>query len=558
MLTLSDPQIRHRFQLMAVGILTLSALLFGVRLGDREIVSEELRFAEVAREMTLTGDYLHPTLNGKSYYDKPLGSYWLIVVASHFTGGVNETAARFPAAIAGWLGVVCVMLLGRKLYDARTALWAGAILATCFSFAFYSRRATADIETVTGTLAAVTLFAHCRERKSLAWVVGLWFIMGLTSLTKGLLGFALPIAVLGTFEIWSTATELRTARGIVSRYWTHNRWFFNSWTLFAVPLGVGVFLVPYVLSGWQSGLEDGLALVYRENVKRFFQPHNHTGPITTYVPVLFVLAAPWGLLLPASLWPRRDSTDADRLVKAFFWGLFLFFTLSASRRSYYLLPILPAVALLVARLMTTPMESLRPMSRRLLNLGYLIVALGVSLSGVLLLAPADFLPPPNDQLPPLPARLYFAIGWLFSVIMVITAIVRPRFRAYGTLAVTMAGLSFALLVVLPATDDYRSRRSFVAGVNSAVSAEPDTLALYHARDLLFQLARPVPLHDFELAEEFHRATASGQVHWVIVRRRYLPQLSATTTALILEEGTYPWEGPDQLGDKMLLLKIVRP
>ncbi len=556
--TPSESSIRQRYQLGAIGILALSALLFGVRLGDREIVSEELRFAEVAREMTLTGDYLHPTLNGKSYYDKPLGSYWLIAVASHFTGRVDETAARLPAAVAGWLGVLCVMLLGRKLFDARTALWAGAILATCFSFAFYARRATADMETVTGTLVAITLFACCRERQSQGWVVGLWLIMGCTSLTKGLLGFALPIAVLGTFGLWSTLTELGTARGIVNRYWQHNRWFFNCWTFLAVPLGVAVFLMPYLLSGWQSGLEEGLALVHRENVKRFFQPHNHTGPIYTYVPVLFVLAAPWGLFLPASLWPRRDSNDSDRLVKAFFWGLFLFFTLSASRRSYYLLPILPAVALLVARLMTTPIESLPPMCRRLWNMGYIVVALGVGLAGVLLLAPADFLPPPNDQLPPLPARLYFAIGWLISIVVVITAVVRARWRALGTLAVTVAGLGFAFLVALPATDDYRSRRSFVAGVNAAVSAEPETLGLYHARDLVFQLARPVPLLDFEQADEFHRAAISGQVHWVIVRRRYLAQLAATTTVLILEEATYPWEGPDQLGDKMLLLKIVRP
>ena len=54
-------------RLAALGILLLSALLFGLRLGDRDVVSEELRFAEVAREMAHTGDYFHPTINGKSY-----------------------------------------------------------------------------------------------------------------------------------------------------------------------------------------------------------------------------------------------------------------------------------------------------------------------------------------------------------------------------------------------------------------------------------------------------------------------------------------------------------
>ena len=552
---------RLDFRFAAFGILLAAALLFGIRLGDRDVVSEELRFAEVAREMTLTGDYLHPAINGKSYYDKPLGSYWLIVAASHFTGGVDETAARLPAAIAGWLGVLLAMVLAKRLFDLHTALWSGAILATCFSFASYARRATADIETVTGTLAAVTLFAHCRERRSGAWVLGLWLIMGFTSLTKGLLGFALPIAVLGTYGLWSTLTEHSNLGALPRRYLDRNRWFFNRWTPMAAPLGVAVFLLPYLLSGWQSGLEEGLALVYRENVKRFFQPHNHTGPIYLYVPVLFLLAAPWGLFLPASLWPRRDAADADRLVKAYFWGLFVFFTLSASRRSYYLLPILPAVALLVARVVNTPVESLSTTARRLLNAAYTIVALGVALAGVLLLSPADILPPPYDRLPPLPARPWFAVGWLAGVALVVCAIRHPRWRSPAALAVTVAGLGFGLLVALPAMDDYRTRRSFAADVNRAVASEPEKLALYHARDVVFQLARPVPMPDFEDADAFHTAAASGQIRWVIVRRRYFPQLASTPTTPILEEATHPWEGADQLGDKMLLLEIgpsVRP
>lgn len=544
------------FRYSAAGIFLGAALLFGLRLGDRDVVSEELRFAEVAREMVATGDHFHPTINGKSYYDKPLGSYWLIVAASKLTGGVDETAARLPAAVAGWLGVLLVVFLARRLYDDRTALWAGAILATSFSFAFYARRATADIETVTGTLAAVTLFAYCRERKSGSWVLVLWLIMGLTSLTKGLLGFALPIVVLGTFGIWSTLAERSTWRAVPALCFAQNRWFFNRWTAVAFPLGLAVFLMPYAISGWQSGFGDGLGMVYRENVKRFFHPHNHTGPIYLYVPVLFLLAAPWGLFLPAALVPRRDAGASDRLVKAFFWGMFLFFTLSASRRSYYLLPILPAVSFLVARLLNTPVESMQPITRRLLNSAYLTMGIGTLLAGALLLNPADILPAPYDRLPPLPARPWFAAGWLLALALVTGAILRPHLRPFAALAVTAAGLSFGLLVVFPAMDEYRTRRGFAEDVNRATAAEPEKLALYHARDVVFQLNRTTALPDFEEPETFHAAARAGDIRWVIVRNRYLPQLAKTTMSVILEEATYPWEGADQLGDKMLLLRIV--
>ena len=63
-------------------ILLASALLFLTRLGDRAVVSEEVRWAEVAREMHISGDYFHPTINGQLYYDKPVGSYWLILLAA--------------------------------------------------------------------------------------------------------------------------------------------------------------------------------------------------------------------------------------------------------------------------------------------------------------------------------------------------------------------------------------------------------------------------------------------------------------------------------------------
>lgn len=93
-----------------------AAVLFAVRLGGRAVVSEVARWAEVAREMRDSGDYLHPTINGRAYPDKPAGSYWLVVAASHLTGGVDETAARLPAAVAGVAGVWVVTLLGRRLY----------------------------------------------------------------------------------------------------------------------------------------------------------------------------------------------------------------------------------------------------------------------------------------------------------------------------------------------------------------------------------------------------------------------------------------------------------
>jgi 4-amino-4-deoxy-L-arabinose transferase-like glycosyltransferase len=94
---------------------------------------------------------------------------------------------------------VLIIVVARRLYDRTTAAWAGFILATSFSYVFFSRHASADIETTTGVLAALVLFIWHRQRQDGWWVVWLWMVMAVTSLTKGLIGFALPIFVMGLY-----------------------------------------------------------------------------------------------------------------------------------------------------------------------------------------------------------------------------------------------------------------------------------------------------------------------------------------------------------------------
>src|ERR1700674_187336 len=105
-----------RFFLWAGGVAVLTAILFFSRLGARALWSSEFRWAEIAREMLLTHNYFWPTINGMVYYDKPLGSYWLVVAATHLTGAMNEAAARIPCAVAGLIGVGLLILLARRLY----------------------------------------------------------------------------------------------------------------------------------------------------------------------------------------------------------------------------------------------------------------------------------------------------------------------------------------------------------------------------------------------------------------------------------------------------------
>src|SRR5271163_4255640 len=144
-MTERDAHIGHVDSLWRWGfaaVLVATAVLDCARLGARALWGPEGRWAEVAREMIVTRNYFWPTINGHVYFDKPLGSYWLVVASTWLTGAMNETAARLPCAIAGILAVAFLMMLARHLYDSGIALLAGIILASSFGFVFFSRTAS--------------------------------------------------------------------------------------------------------------------------------------------------------------------------------------------------------------------------------------------------------------------------------------------------------------------------------------------------------------------------------------------------------------------------------
>jgi 4-amino-4-deoxy-L-arabinose transferase-like glycosyltransferase len=559
-----------RFRLGAGGVLILGAILFFARIGARALWSSEFRWAEIAREMLVTHNYFWPTINGRVYYDKPLGSYWLVLLSTPLTGGLNEAATRLPSAIAGLLAVAILMILVRRLYDGRTAILAGVILATSFSFVFFSRDASADVETITGELAALLLFNHNEERGGGLWVVGLWLIMAATSLTKGLLGFALPILVIGVYSILrdgsgqffkaiSRASLAERIRWLVER----NRWFFNWYTIPAVAIGGLLYYVPFEISSRLTGSEKGLAMVYRENVVRFFHPFDHRGPIYLYVYVIFGLMAPWSALLPAALVETHairhggaEPARADRFALVYFWATFIFFTVSGSRRSYYILPILPAAAMLVARSLAYPGELRSTIARRLLIVGYAIVALA-SVASIAMLIPARaILPSPYDALPPLPAKPLFIVFWIVSIAAVVYATGKfsPYRVATSVGAIAYLAMVYIFIFAMPAAEAYRGEKPFGYAVLGKLGGSTDRLVLFDTEGPLFYLNPPRPIPEFHKKKDLQDAIAKGDVRWMIVRRRDMPKLDVPAT-VELSEASYPWETDYNYRNKVVLVRI---
>lgn len=320
-------------------LLGVSALILLLGLGSRELWGAETRWANIVLQMLQSGDYFDPYLKGSPYYDKPLPSYWLISACAWLMGGLGPWSLRLSSVLAAWLSIWLVYLIGEQLFRKGTGLIAGWMLATTFYFAFWARVATADILTVCGVLAAVWWYWRGPEDMRLGRYSVFFLLLAATSLLKGLIGFVLPGLILLPHLVsqgrWKRHLNLRLCLALV--------------------IAAGFYMVPFVLShlyGAPTYGESGLSLVFRENVVRFFDPFDHVGPIYTYLIYLPAYTLPWAPCWILGLWlALRHWRQLQPNERWLVWALallFLFFTASGSRRSYYVLPMVPFAQLLGA------------------------------------------------------------------------------------------------------------------------------------------------------------------------------------------------------------------
>ncbi|NIO06484.1 MAG: dolichyl-phosphate-mannose--protein mannosyltransferase, partial [Deltaproteobacteria bacterium] len=293
----------------------------------------------ICYEMLLRGDYLHPYLLGAPYYQKPLLSYWIILLLSYVTGGLNEWALRLPSALAGVVTIACIWRLGCLLMSRQVGLLAGWMSVTTVFVIFWARVASTDMLNVAGVLLAlVWYFEHRGSTKFVHYAV-FFIILAVTSLTKGLTGAVMPVVVL----LPELVREGQWKRHI------------NPRLVLALLPALVVYLSPFLASSLadsQNYGQSGLYRVFVENFVRFFQPFDHQRPIYTYLIYLPAYLMPWTFFfIPAVWYSFRNRSDLTPGASWAAWATFLLFALltaSGSRRSYYVLPAIPFAILFTA------------------------------------------------------------------------------------------------------------------------------------------------------------------------------------------------------------------
>ena len=455
-------------------------------LGGRSLWGSEGRWAEIAREMKATGDYLVPRINGRPYRDKPVLSYHLIVALTPLTGGrVTETTARLPSALAAAAALLLVLDLGRLLWSLRAGLLAAFLLVSSYSVVLWGRTASADMLTMTGVLLTLWIFVRFEESRSRAWVYPLFLSMALNSLTKGLLGFVLPMAVLVPYAVLRGRRDLLLHRHAAA----------------ALVLSAAVYAAPFLAEALAAGSGDSLFLVFRENVVRFFAPFDHREPWYFYLYTIFPVLAPWSLFLPGAAVHAAGKAGVSARGRLFLFlyllGLLAFFSLSGSKRGYYLLPLLPAAVLLVGGTWSDLCDDPRRDRAAAAVVPALALAALLGAAAWILARPPLGLAPAVQRLAPGPfhAALVAAAAAAVVAAAVLWARARPAWAPVLVLAAVVAVEADLLHAVVPRAEAFRGLPAFCRAVNRQGVSDADLGVLRQRRrgDLFFYLHRgPVP------------------------------------------------------------------
>ncbi len=335
----------------------LAVLVFFAGLGRGAIGdSDEAFYAEAAREMVVSGDWLTPYYNFETRFQKPILYYWFAATA-FFVAGIGEAAARVPSAAAGLLLVFVTYRMAKRRFDDDTAWVAGLLAATNFGYVAIGRMALPDLPlaafiTLTTWAAFESLDAgHGRDRRDARrWLVLSTAAAALGMLMKGPVGVLLPALIVLPSLVWRPAPP---GGGRVTRA----RW---PWSPSDLALAVAVFLV--IAAPWYVAMvgEHGYAYLDRffigENVDRFATDrYNEPRSLFFYVPIVLGGLMPWtpfvaGALLPlATVRSRlRDLAVIDGRLLVWMLVPLAFYSISVGKQPRYVLPILPPLAVLAA------------------------------------------------------------------------------------------------------------------------------------------------------------------------------------------------------------------
>lgn len=331
----------HKSKPLMWSLFFIFSIIWFYALGARTLVpTDEGRYAEMSREMVASGDWITTRLNAIKYFEKPPLQIWMTALSFKLFG-LGEWQARLWTGLSGLFGILLVVFTGRRVFNEQVGFVAGLVLASSFFWAALGHFNTLDMglsAMMTLTLCALLLaqsnVGNTGGRRN--WMLACWAGMALSVLSKGLIGVVLPGAVLLLYTLlsrdWMIWRRLHFGAGMLVFFAITAPWF--------------------VLVSLKNPEFPHYFFIY-EHFQRFTsEVHHRAGPWYYFVPILLLGIVPWLGVLVQSLWSARheDSVGFQPKKMLLIWSIviFFFFSISGSKLPSYILPIFPALALLIA------------------------------------------------------------------------------------------------------------------------------------------------------------------------------------------------------------------
>ena len=336
----SAPARRERWLYACLAVF-VAALWFATLHGRPLFNPDEGRYAEIPREMLSGGDWVIPHLNALAYIEKPPLQYWATALSLQVFGQ-GEFAARFYTALTALLTVFVVWRAALGLWNQQTAWRAAAMLAGMLLFLVLGQILTLDMSLTFYMTLSLTGFLLAQRTRAGAhpalWMFLAWAAVGFGVLTKGLVAAAIPAAVLVLYSLYSRD--------------------YGPWRRLRAGAGLTLFLAITVPWHWLAArrLPDFLDFFFvHEHLARYLTPVADREESWWFFGAVFLAGSlPWtvpALRVLGSGWRRvKQPGEFDPALFLWIWMVFVlvFFSLSDSKLMPYILPAMPALALLIA------------------------------------------------------------------------------------------------------------------------------------------------------------------------------------------------------------------
>ena len=478
------------------------ALLWFVNLDSHRLWHpDEGRYAEIAREMAVSGDWVTPRLDDFKYFEKPPFQYW-VTAAAYQAFGVHEWTARLWPALAGLLAVIAIGGAGLALGGAALGVFAALALAGTLWHAVIAQMVTLDSGLAFFLALGFAAFVIAQRSEATAvgqrnWMWVAWAAFAGATLSKGPVAFVLPAGALAGYTAITRDVAV--------------------WRRLHIASGAALFLlltVPWFVAVARSNDEFLQFFFVHEHFQRFLtQEAQRTGPWYYFIPLALAGSLPWLAVLAYGT--RRAWRDGRANPLGFSWQrfalvwvafVFLFFSASGSKLPSYILPMFAPLALVIGWLL------LMVESRTLWKIS-LPGAIAIAAITLVVIAGYDQVAPPFiGGAQPMEAIVAFgpwlkmalvvvAAGSIAAVIAFRRAAVRPSARFWGVATLCVSALA-AVQLATAGFDAFSATRSTSAILRAAQSAGPfaPSAPVYQVtmydQTLPFYLGRPTTLVQF--------------------------------------------------------------